>query len=140
MSTPCVNVFRNEEENYYVVRYQAAAPEGGSTDFGEPTIVSADEFDSRIAGLVFKGLEMYPDNVHEPKAMDSRSRKKARDFFRRHTLVSVAKASTGQILVNACEHHGVLYGGVAGGETKLGFAPTERDLVKALNEAFRKAT
>ncbi len=123
-----------------MVQYQAAAPQGGSAPFGEPILVSADEFDSRIESLVLEGLRMYPYNVHKPKAMDSLSRKKAQDFFRRHKLVSVAKTPTGHIRVNACEHHGVLFSGVINGETQVGPAPTKGELLEALHGAFRKAT
>jgi hypothetical protein len=87
-----------------------------------------------------EGLEKYPSNVYEPKPADALSLKRLRGFFRSHKLVSVAKSPGGEILVSACEHRGVLFGGVAGGQVKLPHNATKKDLTKAILEAFQKAT
>lgn len=140
MSTPCVNIFWSEEDGYFTVQLQAAAPGGGSEGYGEPIVVSSAVVDENLARVVIEGLEKYSAHVARPHNIDAIALKKLKKFFKTHKLVSVAKTGMGGILVSACEHRGVLFSGVPDGQEDLPPDVALEALASAIYRAFQKAT
>jgi hypothetical protein len=139
MATPSASIFWNRNKGTYLFQEHMPSPLGGSRDLGEPILVKADEFDSRIAGLVLDSLASYQQRVYDPK-MERRSSDKERlNFVKEHLLVVVAIIPSGQVRVSACGRRGLSYGGVKDGEVVVDAISAMEKLPGAIRDAFSKA-
>jgi hypothetical protein len=132
-----VTIYRNTKQGLYIVQPMATHPTGAVADFGEPTIVSEPEFESRIAGAVLENLAKFDQESYKPERAPRFSREEYAIFKRAHNGVSVARTAEGLEITPWERVHGGYAGINAAIITIPGQAPLDK-LTAAIREAFER--
>jgi hypothetical protein len=136
---PSVSIYFDELDKRYIVQPAVPSSMGGSREFGEPLVISPQDFDSTITDIVLGSLENYLKTRFDPALEPRRSTKQQLDFAKRHKWVCVARLPSGQLRVSAGERHGGSYHGVKDGDIVLEDRSVRENLAHTIREAFRKA-
>jgi len=111
----------------------------GTNDFGDPTIISTEEFETRIAGAILENLEKFGKEKFELERAIRRNSREDHDFRKRHLFVSVYRDDAGGLTIYP-EHR--VRGGSEGRDEDtitLSASDLPHKLPEAIAEAFRRA-
>jgi hypothetical protein len=137
--TPCVSIYKVLKTGIYIVQPHTIGPVA-ATEFGETTVIRAQEFEERIADAVMSNLDKFGKEQYDKSRAIIRSDKQQKEFLRDHLGVSVSRWESGQLAVYALHREG---GGMIGSheDTFILFNDEiAQKLTATIAEAFRRAT
>lgn len=132
-------IYKNVKTQTYAVQPYVMGPISW-THFGEPTLVTQDQFESSITAAVLENLERFNKRVFDPALVRKRTEAENRRFIKDHLCVDVARLDTNEIKVSPQHRE---RGGYTGGEensTLLKPEEVPQRLADAIREAFNWAT
>jgi hypothetical protein len=110
------------------------------TEFGEPTVLTSEQFDSCIGSAVLENLEKFNKAVFDPMLARRRTEAEQRMSIKQHLNVQVTRLETNEVKVSPLHRE---QGGYVGGkEDSIMLRPEEvsRKLASVIREAFSRAT
>jgi hypothetical protein len=132
-------VYLNVKTRMYSVHPYVRGPVSW-TEFGEPTVLSSEQFDAEIATAVLGNLEKFNKYVFDQELTRRRTPTEQRVFVKHHLSVHVARLETNEIKVSP--QHRERGGYVGDEENPIVIRPDEvpEKFAQAMREAFGRAT
>ena len=132
-------VYKNLNTGAYFVQPYAMGPVA-ATEFGEPTPIRPEEFESRIANAVTDNLEKFGMERYDKARAILRTDKQQLEFLGNHVGVSISERGLDELAVYALHREG---GGMVGSDIDTFIVPKKevpRRLASVIYEAFKRAT
>ena len=110
------------------------------TEFGEPTVLTGDQFESCIGDAVLDNLEKFNKAVFDPALARRRTEAEQRMSIKQHLCVDVTRLEANKIKVSP--QHRERGGYTGDNENTILLKPEEipQKLAEAIREAFSRAT
>ena len=134
-----ISIDLNVKTGMYYVKPYVMGPVSW-TEFGEPTALTNEQFDTHIVAAVLDNLDNFNKAVFEQALAHRRTSAEQKAFVKQHLSVFVARLETNEIKVSPQHREG---GGYTGDyEHTLVLQPEEvsQKLAQAIREAFSRAT
>ena len=139
MSCDKITIYKNKKTGLYLVQPMAKHPTGASADFGDPTSLTEEEFESRIVSVVQENLRKYHQQTFDQKLALSFSDEEYSRFTRGHNCVCVTVDDNGIVeLIPAARVPGG-YVGLKEGNISISKYEIGARLAGAIRDAFRDA-
>jgi hypothetical protein len=110
------------------------------TQFGEPILVRADEFETKIGQVVLETLRQFNKEKFDSARARRRTADENRDFVKRHRSVSVTLQETGEALIRPLHREKGGYVGYDSEAIELSTDQINGKLSEAIRKAFQLAT
>jgi hypothetical protein len=110
------------------------------TEYGEPTVLTGEQFDSCIGAAVLDGLGKFNKDVFNPALARRETKAEQRGSIKQHLKVHVSRLDTNEIKVSPLHRE---RGGYVGGKEDSIVVRAEdvpRRLAEAIRQAFHRAT
>ena len=98
MRRPLVSITLDLEDGTYNVQPYTVGPVAASA-FGEPTVVSQDDFESHIAGAVLENLAKFGKEKFDLSRATRLNSSQQRAFIKRHLFVSVFRDESSGLVI-----------------------------------------
>ena len=136
---PTIDIYLDVKTGKYQVQPYTEGPVA-TTAFGEPTVITAEDFDLKIADAVLANLEKFGKEKFDQRRAIVRNASEQKQFLKQHLGISIEKAALGGLLIRPLHHEGGGFVGLDEDAITLSEGDLPYKLADVVAEAFKRAT
>lgn len=139
MSYETVTIYKNKKSGLYIVQPMTKHPMGASAEFGDPTPVTEEAFESLIVPVVEENLRKYHQQQYDQNLAPKSSEAEHMKFVQEHYCVDVTVDDNGIVEVTPLGSVRGGYVGLKEGKASFNKEEIEVRLPTAIRAAFQVA-